>query len=83
MTVEGRTAIPNHDLGAERRISSNGSGSFGPKGVGGFTVSPDINRQDSISGKLDIARPPFPTRDKSYAEEERTEHQVKDMVSGV
>ncbi len=39
--------------------------------------------QDSISGELDMARPPLPTRDKSHAEEERAEHQVKDMVSGV
>ena len=39
--------------------------------------------QDSVSGELDMARSPLPTREKSNAEEERTEHQVKDMVSGV
>lgn len=36
-----------------------------------------------ISGELDMARSPLPTRDKSHAKEERTEHQVKDVISGV
>jgi hypothetical protein len=39
--------------------------------------------QDSISGELDMARSPLPIRDKSHAQEERAEHQVKDMISGV